>query len=915
MADSLCGPSNALQNFQKHTAVDRTLQQDRLINRATPSQGFRSSPSSSAGHLENEFNSFQAGHSPLELPGFHPQHPSHTPPNFQQPNPSWASDFQQMNLSSTSQLQQLSRPQSQQSLDIGGWHHDFARQHGQVAEQSISQLPGQTPPSYRNPRLYKYGTIVTPQFSGGYQASYEGKFPMAQQQQQPEVFDEEAFARAFEEASKIQMDEVQETKQEGIELGQEIPLNEQAERFLESEANLERLGADLILDPSEERQSGETRDDSDALAQTAGLLLDSVKDNQSSKFQNSQFLELMRQLRDREIAVEGDNLVERNSPALNDEVKEELIALSTHLKNTVFTHPRNLTGKHALMAASERVHDILGALLRFNRLYMKVDASTIHSARIIRLLISFTCHPDIILLPTVLSLSQFAYMNFCTIAYPPSEPWSGPEADEIRNASKDIESLSDDRLNLQSYIISALEKGPYDPKLMCQVLGYTVRPEKLTHESLHIRRVRDILGPAVCDVMDICIDRGLFTTSLGVERFFELVDARDKEGGTDTAGFKRSLRDLEHRIEDGRMREWYNSYAEGRARLEEQWKGHAKVGDGEGEVTGEDNLALLFQRRYQEFVRKRMLWREQNRGLLRRLLLAPNEEQDKRVRELEELIDVAIKASGNGARTCSKLLKCLEGQYNKAFILTMDSSIIDLLNIDMIPNFDIERQWISVQTLRDMWKLLSSSWPDVIELEDLKFIQQSHEAISLVQISQKHRSKLFVFKSVLRDVECLYHELKLPLKLEPHTHYRAITLHCGKEILIWRQDRSMRFHSAVPLLWDLQNALHCNISKRRPDIRFYSNLKLIDVVMSGDLNAILIDFEQRSRSFSWSAPEIHYIHYLEHLATFNSSSTIRARYARYARYASMLQSYIPSWKPLDSKFHYCDSEKDIHSHG
>lgn len=38
MADALCGPSNALQNFQKHTAVDRTLQQDRLISRQSPGQ-------------------------------------------------------------------------------------------------------------------------------------------------------------------------------------------------------------------------------------------------------------------------------------------------------------------------------------------------------------------------------------------------------------------------------------------------------------------------------------------------------------------------------------------------------------------------------------------------------------------------------------------------------------------------------------------------------------------------------------------------------------------------------------------------------------------------------------------------------------------------------------------------------------
>ena len=38
MADTLCGPSNALQNIQKQASADRTLQQDRLINRQLPSQ-------------------------------------------------------------------------------------------------------------------------------------------------------------------------------------------------------------------------------------------------------------------------------------------------------------------------------------------------------------------------------------------------------------------------------------------------------------------------------------------------------------------------------------------------------------------------------------------------------------------------------------------------------------------------------------------------------------------------------------------------------------------------------------------------------------------------------------------------------------------------------------------------------------
>lgn len=50
--------------------------------------------------------------------------------------------------------------------------------------------------------------------------------------------------------------------------------------------------------------------DDDEMATTAGQLLERVADNTSEKFQNSQFLELMRKLRDREVKVEGDKMVE-----------------------------------------------------------------------------------------------------------------------------------------------------------------------------------------------------------------------------------------------------------------------------------------------------------------------------------------------------------------------------------------------------------------------------------------------------------------------------------------------------------------------------------------------------------------------------------------------------------------------------
>lgn len=60
----------------------------------------------------------------------------------------------------------------------------------------------------------------------------------------------------------------------------------------------------------EEKQQQPQRNDEDEMAETAGRLLERVADNTSEKFQNSQFLQLMRRLRDREVRVEEDKIVD-----------------------------------------------------------------------------------------------------------------------------------------------------------------------------------------------------------------------------------------------------------------------------------------------------------------------------------------------------------------------------------------------------------------------------------------------------------------------------------------------------------------------------------------------------------------------------------------------------------------------------
>lgn len=94
-------------------------------------------------------------------------------------------------------------------------------------------------------------------------------------------------------------------------LGADLPMNN-ARLWAEIEAAGYMRSPEPIPTerPTEEqKQEVPQRNDDDEMAATAGQLLDKVADNTSEKFQNSQFLQLMRRLRDREVRVEDDKIV------------------------------------------------------------------------------------------------------------------------------------------------------------------------------------------------------------------------------------------------------------------------------------------------------------------------------------------------------------------------------------------------------------------------------------------------------------------------------------------------------------------------------------------------------------------------------------------------------------------------------
>ena len=168
----------------------------------------------------------------------------------------------------------------------------------------------------------------TPQFSSVAQGKQKAQEPVVD-----DPFDMAAFERAFDAAHQEIMEADEQAAQAVRELQEEtnrmaareasameqdtileskVPpwpdsLVVEHERSLFDENALEREPVhELQKDEQQERKL----DADDDLSRVAGQLLDSVSHENSQKFQDSVFLQLMRRLRDKEVKVDGENFVE-----------------------------------------------------------------------------------------------------------------------------------------------------------------------------------------------------------------------------------------------------------------------------------------------------------------------------------------------------------------------------------------------------------------------------------------------------------------------------------------------------------------------------------------------------------------------------------------------------------------------------
>ena len=192
----------------------------------------------------------------------------------------------------------------------GGWHQDFLRQQNQPS--TYQTLQQKTPAAQKySGWSYGYTGGLTPQH-------YNTLSPIAQQKQPEreaeEVYDEAAFEKAFDVAREEMQRLDHSVHRKEIQV--DARLHENKDQDSQAWLDHSRIGSDSILDEAQKGgEESNDADDAEELARTAGQLLENVKGDQSQKFQESNFLSLMRQLRDKEVRVEGDKLVDVSIPS------------------------------------------------------------------------------------------------------------------------------------------------------------------------------------------------------------------------------------------------------------------------------------------------------------------------------------------------------------------------------------------------------------------------------------------------------------------------------------------------------------------------------------------------------------------------------------------------------------------------
>jgi hypothetical protein len=249
--------------------------------------------------------------------------------------------------------------------------------------------------------------------------------------------------------------------------------------------------------------------------------------------------------------------------------------------------------------------------------------------------------------------------------------------------------------------------------------------------------------------------------------------------------------------------------------------------------------------------------------------------------------------------------------------ILFENLAVDVRNIGVriVPTHYLERQLLSCEDLEKLWGDSIGPWPEPVDIRHVRHCRQLHESVSVVQVPGRQGSHTMVMKALTSYPKYLYHELKLLLTLPAHPNIvsrpqHIVTKRCGFSskiavlgfIIIYYPPGTLRdilpfrrihgtLRVADQLKWATQ--LTSALTHIRDQGRYYSDLRLDNILLSDTDDLVLVDFEQRGVWCGFGSPELNYLDYVFMLA-MDSNSPDKAK----EKYEKLLKAHIPQYRAL-----------------
>lgn len=231
----------------------------------------------------------------------------------------------------------------------------------------------------------------------------------------------------------------------------------------------------------------------------------------------------------------------------------------------------------------------------------------------------------------------------------------------------------------------------------------------------------------------------------------------------------------------------------------------------------------------------------------------------------------------------------------------------------------LENSLWTVSQLQTAWgPEIAANIPSCVDISEFDLLEQLHDSTCLARIGDE----LFVLKALTSYPKYLYHELRELLRMRPHPNIVARPVHLMTKQVKFGTKRvvlgfTLEFHAhgtlrdIVPSLaasnslylteqfkWALQIA-SALVHHRETSRTFYTDLRLDNIVLSRERDAVMVDFEQRGVWCEFAAPEINAIEYMRILALDEQIPEDARRH-----YAAIAECLCPGYQDLHERESY-----------